>query len=525
MSDILYAAFGRALSHVSERAALPLMEPILAQTAWELKGILGGQCLDLAFVIKPREGSVLVGRSGAARSLPTATIVGLLVEANGDGAAIKIKDHAIDSARLVTVGCRSSVLVRLSLPDSAVQGGDAWVWFGLICAASPSHIELAKSVARSFSEWLTAHYGTVCAIERAKAETFESSRRLREASAVAHDVRAPLGAMGLLVSDDEISSGDRELLRGQFSYLEALLERLSPQSIAGVPASAEEIDACVVVRRVAARYGAGVSLSIPDQAVRSRMSELDLERVLTNLTGNAIQHSGGGTVELAIEQRSGALGVLISVKDSGPGFSAEILEQLAAGAPERVTSSTGWGLGLAASRRMVERSGGTLRLLQAEGGGGLVEVCLPRAHTAVVCAQVKKSGQQGASVEKIRCGAGQQALCIIDDDLEQAESLARVLASRGIEARCCSTVSDAITHMEGAEGFFLCDATMPDGGAQRLLELLQRKNLKRRVCVMSGVSDDEQLYRLAALGAESFLLKPVECTDIEKWIARVIRTS
>jgi DNA-binding NarL/FixJ family response regulator len=66
---------------------------------------------------------------------------------------------------------------------------------------------------------------------------------------------------------------------------------------------------------------------------------------------------------------------------------------------------------------------------------------------------------------------------------------------------------------------------MPDGGAQRLLEALQRKSLKRRVCVMSGVADDEQLYRLAALGAESFLLKPIESAEVESWMTRVRQAS
>jgi len=45
------------------------------------------------------------------------------------------------------------------------------------------------------------------------------------------------------------------------------------------------------------------------------------------------------------------------------------------------------------------------------------------------------------------------------------------------------------------------------------------------VCVMSGVADDEQLYRLAALGAESFLLKPIESAEVESWMTRVRQAS
>lgn len=525
MSAVLHAAFGRALSHVAERGVSPLLEPLLAQVAWELRSVVAAQCLDLALVVRPREGAPLVGRSSEVPSLPTASVIGLTVEAGADSAAVKVRDHAIDSARLVSAGCRSSVLARLALPDPAVSGGDSWLWLGLVCAAAPSHVDLARGVARTFSEWLTANWGALCAIERAKAEGAELSRRLREATAVAHDARAPLGAMGLLVSGNELSDSDRDLLRSQFGYLGALLQRLSPQALAETSQQCEEADVCEVARRVARRSASPVFIQAPEAAVWCRMPELEIERILANLVGNALRHSGGGEVGIAVEDRPAALGALVRVRDSGPGFAKELLELFANGAPERVDSSAGWGTGIASSRRAVEQRGGTLRLLRAEAGGGLVELCLPRAQRVSSYSHAAGMKALGLSAERVRYGAAQPPLCIVDDDLEQAESLARALAKHGIESHCCATVTDALAQIEGCDGAVLCDATMPDGGAQRLLEALQRKSLKRRVCVMSGVADDEQLYRLAALGAESFLLKPIESAEVESWMTRVRQAS
>ena len=524
MSAAFHAAFGRALSHVAERGCVPMLEPLLAQAAWELQSLVAAQCLDLAIVIRPRDGAPLVGRSSEVPPLPTASVIGLIAEAGADGAAVKVRDHAIDSARLVSAGCRSSVLVRLSLPDAARSGGDGWLWLGLVCAAAASHVDLAREAARAFGEWLAASWGALRAVEGARTELSELSRQLREATAVAHDARAPLGAMKLLLSGSATSPADQELLRAQFSYVSALLERLSPQALAQARPSFEDADVCEVMRRVAARAGAQLSLTTADAGVWCRMPELELERVLSNLVGNGCQHSGGTQVQVVVQERHGALGVVVTVADSGPGFSRDVLERFARSAPECVASSSGWGVGLASSRRSVEQCGGTLRLLQAESGGGLVEVCLPKAQRPASYVHAERGNALGLSAEKVTYGTRQQ-LCIVDDDMEQAESLARALAARGIESRCCATVTDALAELEGADGAVLCDATMPDGGAQRLLEALQRKSLKRRVCVMSGIADDEQLYRLAALGAESFLLKPVESAEVERWVARVRRAS
>lgn len=525
MSAVMHAAFGRALSHVAERGAAPLLEPLLAQAAWELRSIVAAQFVDLALVVRPREGAPLVGRSSELPALPAASVIGLIVEAGADSAAVKVRDHAIDSARLVSAGCRSSVLVRLALPDSAVNGGEGWLWLGLVCAAAPSHVDLAREAGRAFSEWLTANWGALCALERSKLEVIELSRRLREATAVAHDARAPLGALQQLLSGGNPTASDREMLRAQFGYLGALLERLSPQALAEAGHSGEEADVCEVARRVARRASSSVRVDAPDTAVWCRISELELERVLSNLVGNALQHSGGGMACVTVEDRPGALGALVSVSDSGPGFGREVLERFGSGALERVESSTGWGVGLASSRRIVEQRGGTLRLLRSEAGGGLVEVCLVRAQRVSSYSHAAGTTSLGLSAERVRYGAKPPPLCIVDDDLEQAESLARALSMRGIESHCCATVTDALAQLEEREGAVLCDATMPDGGAQRLLEALQRKSLKRRVCVMSGVADDEQLYRLAALGAESFLLKPIESVDVAKWMGRVRQAS
>ena len=86
MSGALHAALGRALSFVSERSAPSLLEALLSRMAWELQALVSAQCIDVAILIRPREGAAIAGRSREEPALPTPTIIGIVVEAGTEGA-------------------------------------------------------------------------------------------------------------------------------------------------------------------------------------------------------------------------------------------------------------------------------------------------------------------------------------------------------------------------------------------------------------------------------------------------------
>lgn len=103
-------------------------------------------------------------------------------------------------------------------------------------------------------------------------------------------------------------------------------------------------------------------------------------QVLTNLLTNAIQFSpAGGVVDVGIEARNDAFRVF--VRDQGPGVSDQMLPRLFrkfAQDPSAARGSTGrFGLGLAISRLLVERLGGTIGYAPARGGGALFWFELP----------------------------------------------------------------------------------------------------------------------------------------------------
>jgi signal transduction histidine kinase len=119
-------------------------------------------------------------------------------------------------------------------------------------------------------------------------------------------------------------------------------------------------------------------LSCPPQLTVTSNREL-LEHAILNLAVNALHHTECGTVEVVAERR-GDGGVMIDVRDPGPGIPPEYHQRVF----ERfyrmeAGQSGGFGLGLAITREAVEALGGRVLLESTPSVGTTVRLELPNA--------------------------------------------------------------------------------------------------------------------------------------------------
>jgi signal transduction histidine kinase len=94
-----------------------------------------------------------------------------------------------------------------------------------------------------------------------------------------------------------------------------------------------------------------------------------IRQVLENLIVNANQALGGGG-EISVELDQIGNDAIISVRDTGPGISDELRDQLFE--PLFTTKAKGTGLGLTICRQLIERHGGTIELQDNDGAGGAI---------------------------------------------------------------------------------------------------------------------------------------------------------
>ena len=99
-----------------------------------------------------------------------------------------------------------------------------------------------------------------------------------------------------------------------------------------------------------------------------------LSRVMENLMINAIQAMDtGGT--LTLTSHIAEDDIIISIRDTGPGISAEAQSRIFD--PLFTTKPKGTGLGLSVTKRLIEAHGGKITLVETSPAGTTFEVSLP----------------------------------------------------------------------------------------------------------------------------------------------------
>jgi two-component system OmpR family sensor kinase len=112
----------------------------------------------------------------------------------------------------------------------------------------------------------------------------------------------------------------------------------------------------------------------------------DLHRLAGNLVENALIHTAAGTPVTVSARREGDAAVL-EVADRGPGVPAglreRVFERFARGSGDTARAG-GSGLGLAIVKAVADAHGGSVKLLDAPGGGARFVVSLPIGSPATV---------------------------------------------------------------------------------------------------------------------------------------------
>jgi signal transduction histidine kinase len=226
------------------------------------------------------------------------------------------------------------------------------------------------------------------------------ARRVRDdfLGIASHELKTPLttlrlqadGLANLLArgqASPERMSSKVEIIRGQLLRLERLINELLDVSriAAGkLPLVPEDFDLAALAREVIDRFqqeanAAGCTIRArAELPVVGRWDRMRLDQVLTNLITNAMKYGRGTPIEVIIEGEPGR--ARIAVADHGIGIAPEhqarIFERFERAASPREFGGLGLGLWIVA--RVVQESGGTVKVDSELGKGARFTVELPR---------------------------------------------------------------------------------------------------------------------------------------------------
>lgn len=134
--------------------------------------------------------------------------------------------------------------------------------------------------------------------------------------------------------------------------------------------------ACAAVRQLKGGRDAKVECAFADLPASVIGDTLQIEQVLTNLIRNGVEATAGrDRREVSVTTRLEQDEVVVSIADSGPGLSEDMLDNLFE--PFRTTKESGTGLGLPICRTIVEAHGGRLWAENGPEGGAIFSFALP----------------------------------------------------------------------------------------------------------------------------------------------------
>jgi two-component system, NtrC family, sensor kinase len=179
-------------------------------------------------------------------------------------------------------------------------------------------------------------------------------------------------------------------------------------------------------------------------------------------------------------------GVMIEIRDSGRGMSAQVREHIFEPFFTTKPVGEGTGLGLSICHGIVAALGGRIELDSAPGQGSSIRVVLPAAAVEVQAAAPAAAKAAPAELE----GASRSArVLVIDDEPLIGRSIARLLGSAH-EVVVLTSARAALARIGAGERFeaIFCDLMMPDLSGMDLHAELARQAPEQaaRMIFMTG---------------------------------------
>ena len=223
--------------------------------------------------------------------------------------------------------------------------------------------EMFASIAHELSQPLTAVLGNAQALQRQ----------------VGTNGSFPAGATEIL---DDIATQSLRMTT-VIHRMHRLLRR-KPFECSPVDLNAIAADTTALVRNRAALNDVVMSVELAPDLPPVSGDHLELQQVVLNVVMNAmdaaVANGSGSRPSIGVTTGRAGDDIQLSVRDSGPGISAELQTQLFE--PFFTTKKNGLGMGLSISRSIVELHGGHILVHNLPGGGAEFRVTLPAARAA-----------------------------------------------------------------------------------------------------------------------------------------------
>lgn len=396
--------------------------------------------------------------------------------------------------------------------------------------APEGELEGVVLVFRDFSEIKEAQRQLLAA-----KETAEAANRAKDnfIAMVSHELRTPLtpvlATLNLWEMNEDLAAdlmNDVQMLRRNIELEARMIDDLldlTRISRGMLSFRSEIVDIHAALRQLVSLINSeiqGKRLNLTMQtAAKRHFVQTDatrLHQVIWNILRNAINftdYKGSLGIETADDDGQ----IAITISDTGVGMSEETLARifLPFEQADRARSEKyrGLGLGLSISYALVKQMGGSLTgESEGLGKGSKFTLHLPALEEGAAATVPEKKSAPPTS---------KRSILIVEDHLDTALALTRLLKVKGHDVRTASTVQAALAAFEsGGIELIICDIGLPDGTGYDFLKTIRAKSDVPAIA-LTGFGMTSDVDRAMQAGFDSHLTKPVDLTRLETEIAHL----
>jgi signal transduction histidine kinase len=353
---------------------------------------------------------------------------------------------------------------------------------------------------------------------------------------LAHELRNPLAPMRNAVylqqnleTDDPVLIKTRDIVGRQVAHLSHLVDDLLDvarleRGKVELQTKRMELNAAVTASLEAflpMTHAAGllVQVNLASEPLALDADPVRIEQLLSNLITNAVKFTPRGG-EITIETRRENRSAVVSVRDTGVGIGAEMIDEMfkpfTQGDQTLARSAGGLGIGLTIARRLAQLHGGTLSANSDgtnKGATFIAEFPLAIGH---------QLAQTEAAPVFEPAGQGKRVL-VVDDSADIRESFQMLLSLWGHEV---ITADDGITGVQLAAcaqpDFAFIDIGLPGMSGYEVAKAIRTAASKWdssiRLVAVTGYGQPGDRARAFAAGFDNHLLKPVDPTILERML-------
>jgi len=379
-------------------------------------------------------------------------------------------------------------------------------------------------------------------------ESLRQAKREAEAAArsksqflvnMSHELRTPMtGILGMLQLslEEDLAPVPREYLETTLTSARALLSVLNDilvmakieagkLTIEEKPFSPQRCitEAVELITPEMRRKGLDLVMSVAEELPETVVGDqVRLRQVFTNLIGNAVKFTEGGTVEVRVTAgRSASDGkhwVTFAVTDTGIGIPDDKKELLFMAFSQVDASLSrrygGTGLGLAISRELVELMGGTISFESEEGVGSTFSFTIPLGDAGLESGATADFRPTEATTP---APAGERIprLLVAEDDPTNREVMGLMLKRSNYNIVFADDGQKAVEMWEKGEyDLVLMDVQMPRLNGFDATRAIREKELERGghtpIVAITAHARKEDKESCLAAGMDAYVSKPID---------------